>query len=64
MEKVLADEERRPFRMLLLTAKPMLCACNVEEDIRRRYAHEFDGNALGRRSALEAPGDLDIVGPG
>ena len=42
----LADDERKPFKMLqLLTAKPVLYVCNVEED------NAADGNANSARVA-------------
>ena len=57
-EAVLEEAERKPFRMLqLLTAKPMLYACNVDED------SAADGNALSALVAerAEATGAACVV---
>jgi GTP-binding protein YchF len=48
-EAVLEEAERKPFAMLqLLTAKPMLYACNVDED------SVADGNEMSARVAARA----------
>jgi len=48
-EAVLEEAERKPYRMLqLLTAKPMLYACNVDED------SAATGNAMSARVAERA----------
>ena len=50
-EAVLDEDEVRPFRMLqLMTAKPMLYACNVDEE------SAAEGNAMSRLVAERAAG--------
>lgn len=47
-----SDDEQKPFAMLqLLTAKPVLYVCNVEED------NAADGNALSAKVAERAAGE-------